>query len=88
MLGEVPRVMHPTVNVPHPSVHVVHVLSGLSGKGGEVGIHLLIEHLVCDLALLGNLWGMPGGLWCLRLKGHWWSKIGCREVHGWIGLSV
>jgi hypothetical protein len=49
MLGEVPHVMHPAINVTHPTVHVVHVLGDLSGKDGKAGIHLnhfLIEHLV------------------------------------------
>jgi hypothetical protein len=82
MLGEVPHVMHPTVNVTHPSVHIMHVLGVLSGKGGEIGVHLLIKHLVCDLALLGSLRCVSGGLWCLQLRGHWGSKVGYREIHG------
>jgi hypothetical protein len=88
MLGEVPHVVHSTVNVTHPSVHVMYVLGGLSGKGGEIGVHLnhvLMEHLVCDLALLESLRCLPGGLWCLRLRGHWRNKVGCREIYGKIG---
>jgi hypothetical protein len=63
MLVEMPYVMHPAVNVTHPTVHVVNVLVGLSGEGGEVGVHLnhlLIEHLVCDLVLSSGLWGLLG----------------------------
>jgi hypothetical protein len=84
MLGEVPHVLHPTVYVTHPSVHVMHVLGGLSGKDDKIGVHLkqlLVEHLVCDLALLG-LRCLPGGLWCLQLRGHWRNKVGRREIHG------
>jgi hypothetical protein len=88
MFGEVPHVMHPTVNVTHPSVHV---LGDLRDKGGEIRVHfnhLLIEHLVCDLALSGSLRCVPGGLWCLWLRGHWGSKVGYREIYGRIGPCV
>jgi hypothetical protein len=91
MLGEVPHVVHPAVYVTHPSVHVMHVLGGLSGKGGEIRVylnHLLVEHLVCDLALLGSWRCLPSGLWCLRLRGHRRKKVGCREIHGKIGPCV
>jgi hypothetical protein len=91
MLGEVPHVLHPVVYVTHPSVHVMHVLGGLSGKGSKIGVHLnhlLVEHLVCDVALLENLRWLSGGLWCLRLRGHWRNKVGCREIHGRIGPCV
>jgi hypothetical protein len=44
MLGEVSHVVHPTVYVTHPFVHVMHVLGGLSRKGGKNGIHL--NHLL------------------------------------------
>jgi hypothetical protein len=91
ILGEVPHIVHPTVNVTHPSVHVMHVLGDLSSKDGEIGVHLnhlLIEHLVCDLALLESLRCLPGGLWCLRLRGHWRNKVGCREIQERISPCV
>jgi hypothetical protein len=91
VLGEVPHVVHPTIHVTHPTVHVVHVLGGLSCKGGEIRVHLnhlLIEHLVCDLALMGSLRCLSGGLWCLRLRRHRRNKIGCCEIHGGIRPCV
>jgi hypothetical protein len=49
VLCEMPHVVYSTVHVAHPTIYVVHVLGGLSCKGGEIGIHL--NHLLYAFGL-------------------------------------
>jgi hypothetical protein len=72
VLGEVPHVLHPSVHVTHPTIHMMHVLGGLSCEGREIGVHLnhlLVEHLVCDVTLVGRRRCLMCGLRSLWLRG-------------------